>query len=98
MPMNPMNRQLDLHRAAIFNPNRIEKPFVDLWQAIAVLSLRYEKDHFLRDGVANLIMGAVRILNADRGRLDGGTMDHDLHVYAERIRFDLDVEKFLPYD
>ena len=68
---------------------------VSLMRIVASLAEEYADDYVIREGVAHLILGARVLLNADFGtRLDGGSLDAELVAWAERMRYDLDVERF----
>jgi hypothetical protein len=82
------------HMEAMIIPNEVEAPFVALLASIDTMIERHGNDYVLRDGIAHLIMGTMRLLNAETGRLDCGSIDHTLQAQAARIGFDVDREVF----
>lgn len=83
------------HIAALTDPTPAERPIVSLVSAIDSLSAMYAGDYVMAPGVAQLIQGAIEMLNGSLGRLDGGSLSSELWAYAARIEFDLDSEEFI---
>lgn len=83
------------HNLALGNPHADEEPLVDMLALLEEFVKRYGEDGFLREGVAQLIVGTRVLLNAEWGRrLDMGSIDRRLEELARTIGFDLDVEEF----
>lgn len=89
---------LERHLRAMMTPDEVEQPMVWLAQSINRLSQQYAHDMVMRGGVAQLILGMIRLLDTDLGRLDQGELDRAARRFADRIGFDLDVEEFWPPD
>jgi hypothetical protein len=83
------------HRTATLYPVAPEDDIVDLMRVITSQTRRYGRDHVLREGVAELIEGALTLLNGEWGpRLDLEIYRADLRIMAERIGYDIDSERF----
>jgi hypothetical protein len=76
------------------SPTPVESPLAALMLVIDALVQRHGDDHVLREGVAQIICGTQRLLDAEWGRLDMGTISGQLDKFAERIDFDLEIQEF----
>jgi hypothetical protein len=73
---------------------RLASVLVLLWATAEVASL-HGGDHVLREGVADLLRGTRKLLNASWGpRLDMGTVDRQIVEIAEGIGYNLEIEEF----
>lgn len=83
------------HNQGVNNPLDIhEQIIVKLGLAIDTAVQHYGDDGFLRRYIAPLITGFRGLLNANLGRLDGGTLDQWAWHWASAIEFNLDTETF----
>jgi hypothetical protein len=87
------------HNTAMNVPSRYEMPHVLLQRLARLLvDLRITEDMVLREAFENVASAAVILLNGERGRLDGGTLDGALRATCERAGYDLDTETWLAPD
>jgi hypothetical protein len=89
-----MNAWKVRHAAAMRAPNATERPFVQLVTLAGELAEQYATDYVLREAVADLVRAGMTLLNAELGRLDGGTLDGYLRAVAAQINFDIDLDEF----
>lgn len=82
------------HLIASFNPTDDELPMATLLMTAEQLAERYGDDGILRDGIANILLGAQCLLNTDWGRFDRGLLSERINQIADSIGYDIERETF----
>jgi hypothetical protein len=90
----PSNLWKIRHAKAMEDPHGPERPIVSLMATLGRLVAAYGEDGFLRKPVGEMLAASLDLLNADLGRLDGGSLDTYIRTIAESIGFDLDTSEF----
>lgn len=74
------------HLAALINPTPIEQPFVDLIHLVEDWGDQHGDDYVLNRALPHLADALNHMVNADLGRLDGGSLCAHVDQILEQHR------------
>ena len=86
----------ELHYQALRMPDEKELPLIRAVNSVQTLATLFGSDYVGREGVAQMILGLIRILDFDWGnRIQRGMIHADLIRIAGTIDYDTEREEFL---